>query len=284
MGGCRKMGNYILDVEVTEMDTQTRQAGSLADQFFSAVLGDTGVSLNHEATELPKSVRDGIAEMHERWNNRLVWNTLDIAKEYVSGRLVLFVAVDADAGFDLDEASPIGPWSKGNVFTLPSRILGEVDKLDPINASGLDYGRKDGVFLCIVELAKPVDEFPCPVRINCKLDKEVNGRLEGCFYSFARGFEIDPVVPSRKFQVPVPDALVMADKFPCGMIECGAEIVDGIAEDERQRGRKGGIKNDLEKQRAIFMTVDVDSVSVVVGEGLKGSLKVCDVLIGPFNF
>ena len=170
-------------------------------------------------------------------------------------------------------------------FLLSHQVLiGEVDKLDALDAGDLCDGGEDGVFLCVVELAKPVKGFPGSRRVNCKLDEEINGRLNRCFYSFAGSFKIDSIVPGRKFRVPVPGASITADKLPCGVVERCAEIVNSVAQDEGQLGRQRSVKDDLEKQRAIFLTVDVNGVSVVVGEGFKGSLKICDVPIGSLNF
>jgi len=249
------------------------------------IFGDAGISLDHESSELTDSVRNGIAEMHKRWNDRLVWNTLDIVKEHVSGRLEVFIAIDLNAGIDFEVAPSAGAGVQNLILDHPSSPVREVHQFNALNTRGLCDGQEDFVFLCVVQLSKPVERFPATFRVNCKLNEEVDRRLVGCFYSFARGFEIDPVVSGWKFRVPIPGPAIEADKFPCCVIERGAEIMDGIAENEGQARGQRRIKDDLEKEGLILTaTVDMNSVTVVLCKGLQSCLKVMDVLIGPFDF
>jgi hypothetical protein len=246
--------------------------------------GPSGRSVDDVSLELPDSVQDSITEMHKRWNNRLVWNTLDIAKEYSSGRLEVFIAVNPDAGINLDIASPIPTGLEHDVLAFPSGSAIDGEELDALHASGLDDGEQDGVFLCVVDLAKPINKFPRPIIVNGKFDEEVDGALKGCYYPFAGCFKIDPVVAGRKFRLPVPGSFIEADKLPSGMIKRRSEVVKRVAENEGQAGRQPCVENNFEEQRAIFVTVDVNSVSVVPSKCFKGSFKVTDVLVGPLNF
>lgn len=272
---------------MTKHDDSDKGAGdrpALPDQFISEICRDSGVPCDDQSAELPESIRDSIAKMQERWNNRLVWNTLDIAKEYIAGRLMLYVAVDAEAGFEFDVTPSARAGNEGDIFTLPSRPVREVEKLDAFDCGGLNDGGEDSVLFCIVELAKPVEQFSGPLRVDCKLSEEILGRLEGCYYSFARGFEIDPVVPGRKLCVPVLRALVEASKLPSGVVQSSAKVVDGVAEDQAHLGGKRTVRNRFKEQGAgLRVTVDMNSVSVSLSECLKSRLKITDVMIGPFD-
>ena len=260
-----------------------RQADALSYEDIPKVFGDAGVATNNEPSELPQCVSDGIAKMHERWNNRLVWNSLDIAKEYACGRLEVVIAVDVLAGFGLNEAPSIATGVESDVFALPPLFGGSIEKLDPFHADGLSDRQQNCVLLCVVELAKPVEEFPGAARIECELDKEVGGVLPGCFYSVAGGFKVDPVIACRKLRVAIPSALVVSDKLPSSMIQRRPQIVDGVTQNQRQRFWQGGVKDDFESDWAVFVGVDVNSVTVRLGKRLESRLKVLDVLIGPFD-
>jgi hypothetical protein len=260
------------------------QPDALTYQVGFQPFGNAGVSVDRKSPKLSQGVVDGIAKMHERWNNRLVWNALDVAKEYACGRLEIVVAINSETMLDLDKAAPIGSGLKHNVFTAPSAIVRQIDKLNALDAGGLSDWQDDGMFLCVVQLAKPVKQFAVAGGVNCKFDEEVGGRLMGCFYSFASGFEINPIVPGRKFRVPVSSASIVPDKLPCGVIEGRAQIANSIAQNEGQASWQGGVEDDLKKQRAILVTVDMNSVTVELVKGFEDVLKISDVFIGPFDF
>ena len=43
------------------------------------------------------NVRRGMAELSQRWNDRLTWESLNIAKEYARGRLCIVIQLDRHA-------------------------------------------------------------------------------------------------------------------------------------------------------------------------------------------
>lgn len=233
-------------------------------------------------TKIPECVRDGIAEAHQRWQDRLSWNSLDIAKEYVGGRLELVIAINPVAGKRSDVGDPITAPLEHHVFTQQTVIGCEINKQDALDSGRLEDWRDDGVLLCVVELREPVEGLPSTFRVNGEVDEEVDSVLPGCFYSFARGFEINPLVPGWKLRVPAP-RLVDAEQFPSGVIKGGSKVVDGIAQNEGQFGGQRGVEENLEKEGAVlFLLADAHSVTVVPSEVFKRQLEVADVMIGPF--
>lgn len=130
---------------------------------------DTWRSLYNVPSKFPHGVHNGISEMRKRWNDRFIRNTINIAKECARSRLKVFVAVDTDPRFYFNVAPPIGARTKKDIFARPACLIDEVDKFYSFNTCGSYDGRESGVLFCIVELAKPVEKFSGPFRVNCEL-------------------------------------------------------------------------------------------------------------------
>jgi len=73
----------------------------------------------NESDELPDGLRHSIAQMHERWNNRLRLKKLNIAKDYIEGRLGVVVELDSQIGAKSGyPRSAIWPQVHGAIFHL----------------------------------------------------------------------------------------------------------------------------------------------------------------------
>jgi hypothetical protein len=61
------------------------------------------------------------------------------------------------------------------------------------------------------------------------------------------------------------------------------EIVNCVADHERNIGAEGPIKKNVVEELFPRLTVDVQGGAVAVGRGTESLLDISDVLIGPFD-
>jgi hypothetical protein len=71
--------------------------------------------------------------------------------------------------------------------------------------------------------------------------------------------------------------------IPPSNIQSGMEIVDCIANHERNIGAKGPIKKNVVEELFPRLSIEVQGGAVAVGRGTESLLDVSDVLIGPFD-
>lgn len=67
-------------------------------------------------------------------------------------------------------------------------------------------------------------------------------------------------------------------------IQSAFEIVDCVANHERNIGAKGSIKKNVVGEVFPRLSIDVHGGAVAVGRGAESLLDISDVLIGPFDF
>ena len=147
-----------------------------------------------------------------------------------------------------------------------------------------DWG-DDGVLVRVVQSIEIVD-----VR-SSTFDKGFRGfdgifhPLTGCFYSIAGGFEIDPSIACREFDVAILGAVIKSDEFPNGVIQRGPQIVDSVAYYKGERGRNLFDKSYTDaKVAGVGVRLDDESVRFFGNEGCELPFEVRNVIIGPLKF
>jgi hypothetical protein len=109
--------------------------------------------------------------------------------------------------------------------------------------------------------------------------------LTGCFYSIAGGFETDPSIACREFEVAILRAVINSDEFPNGVIQRGPQIVDSIAYYKGERGRNLFDKSDTDSKMAgVKVRLDDKSVRFFGNEGCELQFELRNVIIGPLKF
>ena len=90
-------------------------------------------------------------------------------------------------------------------------------------ACGSNDGGESGVFIRIVQLVEGIKPVALSSWEDFERDEKVFYPITGCYYSFARGFVINPVISRAECEVAVLRAAVDSDDFPGQVIE-GGEI------------------------------------------------------------
>jgi hypothetical protein len=92
-----------------------------------------------------------------------------------------------------------------------------------------ENGIKNRVLISDVELVESDKLFAGPVWVSANPDKEVSTVLSRCYYSFDRGFVVDPIGPTDgKGGAFVWCAAVDFNQFPNGVLQGRPQIVDGV--------------------------------------------------------
>lgn len=229
-------------------------------------------------------IRHGMAELKDRWENRLTLDKLNIAEEYVRGNLCVILegkarsnrgAVNREcfAGTELGGVSvEIG--ERATYFAS----LTEKNKL--INGGGMDNWHQGGVFICVV---KSVDNIQEVARSAGERLKRLEECLDGrgwCFYSATCSFVTRSIASFREVELCVLAAAINPDHFPHEMVEGTVKVVDSVA---YYQGETGGGGRDGEGDELPFVAMTDRRIEVVPGKSRKLPFQVSDVMVGPFD-
>jgi hypothetical protein len=229
----------------------------------------TSFSVVDEKREPSNNVFDSIREMHERWNNRLKLETLNIAKDYVAGRIGIILL--------FDRCTDIGRII--NAHRQDANLV--VPVLDDKRPSG---GRKDHVFVYNVQLVQGMDNLPFPTLIKFETEEEARQISLGCFYSVTRGFVIDPVFPDGQFGITVLSSTVKPSQFPVRNVESRSEIMNSVPDNESEIDwQKLAEVNAKDTFPSFVIFANAKTVRVLLDERSKGLFKVADMVFGPFD-
>lgn len=228
------------------------------------------------------AIARGMSELSQRWDNRLRFNGLDIAKDYIGGRLSLLILLDCRSQRAVNRNVPIA--AEGQISEIkndPSIGIADDEFGDP---HCFDDGSQNGMFLRVVQEVESVERITLPGRKYFKGLERISDRLTGCFYSLTGGFKIDPVVSGGKVEPAILSSLVATDHFPGHMLKRRLQIVDSVGYCERDLGRRfireidpnnrlGGVR--------IMLGGNNMRVSVRVVEQMP--FKIANVMIGPLD-
>lgn len=232
------------------------------------------------------SVRHGMAELGEKWKNRLRREAVNFVKEYDRGSLYFIIKFDFGSSWDLpsigDEAllsadkCAIHKRSSGASVSRNNSDIGYRDRPD--------NGRYDNVFIRIVEQVKGIERVPHPSREGfCGFEDVFNG-LAGCYYSLTTGFKVDPTISHGEFGVAVLGASVVPYEIPSEVVQGGPKVVDSVAHYEGGRVRDILSEKDPEMLAPGFwVRHDANCIGVQFYEGLGLRFKIADVMFGPFD-
>lgn len=235
-----------------------------------------------EISELPESVRDSIAQMHERWNNGFYSEGYNFSKGYFEGRLSILVEFNGERPANSQVGASVWPHFEGGIFHVDGESAVWAYEFDPGEFSCPDQGDDNGVFLRIVKDMQLVDQFTRPCAVCTKADKELLRIEARRFYSITRGLVIPLELPGWKSKPSILCTSIKADQFPRGVIERGPEVVDSVREDQSETGGDWFAEFDFEGVKARTNIVIEDNfVGIALDRRFKSGLKISDVMIGP---
>lgn len=224
--------------------------------------------------------------LFQRWNNRLTW-PVDLFEKYTGGALSIIIKFERVAGGDIHDVGVFGSCG-GNAEDVSlhsnSRRAIRVENCERGVARGSDNGSDDSVLIRIVQIVEGIKSVALSAWENFESDEKVFYPITGCFYSFARGFEINPVISRDKAEVAILCAVVQPDGLPCHMVEGGTSIVDSIAYYEGETLRRLAHEPDSDYWLSGFgLVVNRKSMRFRSDVCCEFGLKRADVLIGPFD-
>jgi hypothetical protein len=270
-----------------------------------STLQGAGAPALHAATlKDPDDAFDEVGVLFERFNDRLSFTNLALAKRYVEGSLN--VALEARWGtidFNIVFQRENGPKSSGHPSDFDGPPLTGGRGTDSKCAMGrhkhhwhLQRGRnlKRGgryrndtcVFVEDIKLMEfPKNGIPSFVWFKPK-DEPLGLGANALYFGYASGFKLFSVAKDWK---PVSSSICTlvlgADQVADKMIERGPQIVDDISENPAYLDWQGFLDanaNDILAGIGVFISEKF--IRVRCEEGLSHRLKLLNVAFGPFNF
>lgn len=240
-----------------------------------------------ESLERIECFRDRLAHLKKRWDNRLVLERTSLAEAYRDGRLELLLYQDWKIGSD-DYVAAI-------CVAAPSALAESHFPDGPISD---DFCNGDGrdeevVLVVVVEDMEGPKRFVGSVLRPYLFKKEVRGVGKGLLYRCQRlggasigGYQVFPDFTHRKMWVGL--RIDGPNDAGAQVIKCSPEIMDRIADDERQRlgdwlfGLIGQFKRSriCVGREGVFLN---QKVKEIVGEGIGEGDQLINVAVGPLN-
>lgn len=229
------------------------------------------------------------ADLHQRWNDRIILERSSISKLYSYGRLDIFVYSD------------VLTRQRQNIYWLvrpSSDHVASDDRFpnrssDPGDVHNGDDRNQKIVFVSVIEGMKPpvfVKSVVCgPYFIGKKFRKTGEGLLYGfkCLLGGAAWrYDVFPVFPHRKMDF---DARFNGSGYAGDeVVQCSSEVMDRVSNYERERLRDfldGPIHEDLLGSLRVSdsgVTMDVERVEGLV-KGLGRTAQFVNVEVGPLD-
>jgi hypothetical protein len=210
---------------------------------------------------------------------------IDLRNEYARGALCVIIQFDGRTSRCPGKIGPLIRATDNNVATQMN--AGSVWPHD--SQGGMSCGSEnridDSVLVRVIEQVEFVECRTAATREGfCTFDG-VFHPLTGCFYSLAGGFETNPAIACREFEVAVLCAAVHSDQRPSHMVEGAPHIVDSIAYYKGEGARNWLVEPDTQnKIPSIGIAIDDKSVRFSGNKGVELPFEVRNVIIGPLDF
>ena len=239
------------------------------------------------ALECLNSAQCDLRKLVEHWNDRLTFETCDIAKAYVDGWLALVVNMKlagsrhsyhayCAALIDASGTPPHGEASTARHFNISV----EVHQLPDA-----EYWDQQHVLIGNIQTIQHFKKrVPSCVTFH-RISEQRNNVVRSLQYSLTervyKFFSVFPDPEIGPFARCFPES---NHEFNVGKIERSPEIVKSVPQDEGQFfGRLFG-ESEIEAALAgIRISFNIEHVEVSIEEGVKHIIEINDVLIGPFD-
>ena len=238
-----------------------------------------------ERLKLPDGLADGIREMHERWNNRVLWKNLNLAKSYGEGRLAVLIELDGVSEvYGTPSDRPAERAEEVGTAHFPEYRTVWTYQLDIGRGASGDGRDDDRVLVYDVEPGNRKEVMAYPAIVSREANEEFLRIVSGCYYSITRGFVINNTATmGQKLGVPVLCTAVQPHQFPLRVVKRHTEVVDGIAQNQRDIGwQLRCVADSGHFGGCIGIFLGAKDVRIEIGVGPESGIKVRDVLFGPF--
>jgi hypothetical protein len=246
---------------------------------------DGSVLPSEESLKLTGKSINEVSHLIERIKNQLAFGYLRLAERYFNSELKIVLRLVVGTGGNVDDFIACYERDKA-IFVEPN-----VDALSDIH-SPLVHGSCDGEQKAM--LVNNVELMEQPERLIVSLVRlyrtdDVNRVWRDLLYfSIANGrLVLFGTLSNRKVDVAVWNTATSPDKLPHEVVQGTSQVVDSIAEDQGNFVRDGIDVRDVKRRvlnRGYRVPLGPKFVRLIQDECLDSSIKIADVLFGPFNF
>ena len=223
-------------------------------------------------------------EIAQRWQDRLTVDRHSIAENYANGRLSLICDLNIlvpESGVDRNLRVDQRPLGDSEVFA--SAIFA----VDRPNVRNVLLRYQEPVLVFDVECVKTPEGFSAPSLVRLYgIHDEVDDCFRGLLFQSAitGDYKIIPGVVDRELGVHGPNAQSRKLDIVHDEVEGAHKIVDHIPNDKQKTLRGSLIRADLKGAiSGLSIILDQNTVRASVGELPRLSVKIVDVLVGPFD-
>lgn len=145
--------------------------------------------------------------------------------------------------------------------------------------------RDDVMLVGIIERVDDIKNLSVSARKHLEGDEHLADPFARCSNTVARGVEIRLVIADGKLRVPILFASVPSHKLPHGVVESAGEVVDCIADYDRE-----AVGDTLDKAyldywlSRLLIVLDAKSVRLPLYEGFELPFKVSNVMLRSVEF
>ena len=233
--------------------------------------------------------KDGLRETFYRWDDRLVREGISLPEDYVCNKVAVvchLVSRDdtesdgvfaAAVGRGDDEPVVVREMGNGTCRYVLNRKPGESDHAQD--------GSEDNMFILVVKVVDGVERIiPSFVWLYGAEDEVSDGLRDGLYWSIVQGTYKTILVPMyrevRSLSWSPPKGTY---QFVPHVVKSRPEVVEYVPDDRREVGRElaEGDANDTDS--VLLIKMDGRTPAVTFKEGINSSMKLADVLIGPFD-
>jgi hypothetical protein len=226
-----------------------------------------------------------MAELKDRWENRLVLNKLNIAEDYVRGNLCIILEGKSGTGrraIDGERFSSTDPrGASAEIGEAASYLSPVTDQYQLGNGRRMDNWGQGGVLVLVVQTVSHIEEVPRASGERLKRLEQIFDGRGWCLYSVTQSFVTRPVSSFGEIELCVLSAAIKPDQFPHDVVKGAPQVVDSVA--YNQSDARGRLKDrDVNIQCPIVSMID-RGIKIVSSELAELPFQVSDVMIGPFD-
>ena len=239
------------------------------------------ISLDKCVLDVIHAAGDDLRKTYQRWDDLLALERLPLSEAYSEGRLSVVLKLSLSG-----QACHYAEYRASRYFEGAVLHLDPPDNERHVCKGGHgDHRKQQEVLVRDVHLVDGAERIvPSLVRFDLIDNGGDDGlarhlyrsTLNGCFHFLFR-------VPNRKLDVPA-RPIGPVDNLADHKIEAGSQIVNGVAEDQRDAIGDGGCHPELKDVlSSVRILLDSKTAKVSFDEGVERGIQLVDVLIGPFD-
>src|SRR5438270_4979975 len=228
------------------------------------------------------AARDQLRELLQRWDNGLTLQNVSLVEQYVKNRLTLVVKL---------KYRTIERYVQFSVWSGNERGVQEEGASGMSAHSSQSRNRKNGdqveVFIREIEIAEGDQRLTLPslVRLYRVVDQGNTigpGTLYRSLIAIQGGYQILFLHPDRELGF-IAGTAPQGHNVVSNEVQGGAEIMHGIAHDERDAVGEGLSFEGEREASGLFVTLYSTAVKVSLKEVIQDDAQLLDVLVGPFD-